>query len=116
MAKVKHSQATHKRKKRLLKKAKGFWGDRGKQYQQAKRTLMKAWVYAYRDRRVKKRTIRQLWITRINAACRQAGITYSQFIKGLKKAKVSLNRKILADLAVKDSPAFKKLIEIAQGR
>ncbi len=115
MAKVKHSVATRKRKKRLLKKAKGYWGDRSKQFQQARRSLMRALVYAYRDRRVKKRTFRRLWISRINAACRACGITYSKFINGLKKAKVSLDRKILADLAVKDSQAFKKLVEIAKG-
>jgi len=115
MAKIKHSVATRRRKKRLLKKAGGFWGDRSKQYQQARRALMHALVYAYRDRRVKKREFRRLWITRINAACRSAGITYSRFIQGLKKAKVSLDRKILADLAVKDTQAFKKLVEIAKG-
>ncbi|MFA5144841.1 MAG: 50S ribosomal protein L20 [Candidatus Omnitrophota bacterium] len=115
MAKVKHSVATRRRKKRVLKKAKGFWGDRSKQYQQAHRTLMHALVYAYRDRRVKKREFRSLWIVRINAACRAAGITYSAFIAGLKKSKVALDRKILADLAVKDSKAFAKLVEIAKG-
>ena len=115
MAKAKHSVATHRRKKRTLKKAKGFWGDRSKQYQQARRALMHALVYAYRDRRVKKRKFRRLWIVRINAACRAAGISYSVFMQGLKKAKVSLDRKILADLAVKDNQAFKKLVEIAKG-
>ncbi len=112
MAKIKHSVATRKRKKRLLKKTKGFWGDRSKQYQQARRALMHALVYAYRDRRVKKREFRRLWISRINAACRAAGTTYSGFMHGLKKAKVGLDRKILADLAVKDNQAFKKLIEM----
>jgi large subunit ribosomal protein L20 len=115
MAKVKHSVATRKRKTRALKKAKGYWGDRSKQYQQARRALMHAMVYAYRDRRIKKREFRRLWISRINAACRQAGLTYSKFMSGLKKAEVGLDRKILADLAVKDSNAFKKLIEIAKG-
>jgi large subunit ribosomal protein L20 len=115
MSKIKHSVATRRRKKRTLKAAKGFWGDRSKQYQQAKRTLMHALVYAYRDRRVKKREFRALWIARINAACRAQEITYSRFINGLKKAKISLDRKILADLAVKDSAAFKKLVEIAKG-
>jgi large subunit ribosomal protein L20 len=115
MAKIKHSVATRKRKKRVLKKAKGYWGDRSKQYQQARRALMHALVYAYRDRRVKKREFRRLWITRLNAACRLEGITYSQFTHGLKKAKINLDRKILADLAVRDSQAFKKLVEIARG-
>ncbi len=110
MAKVKHSVATRKRKKRLLKKAKGFFGDRSKQFQQARRALLHALKYAYRDRRNKKREIRSLWIARINAACRQHGITYSVFINGLKKSKINLDRKILADLAVRDSVAFKKIV------
>lgn len=114
MAKARHSVATRKRKKRLLKKAKGFWGDRSKQYQQARRALMHALVYAYRDRKVKKREFRRLWIARINAACRAAGITYSRFMNGLKKAKINLDRKILADIAVKDSNAFKKLVELVK--
>lgn len=114
MAKARHSVATRKRKKRLLKKAKGFWGDRSKQYQQARRALMHALVYAYRDRKAKKREFRRLWITRINAACRTAGITYSRFMNGLKKAKINLDRKILADIAVKDSNAFKKLVELVK--
>ena len=114
MAKIKHSVATRRRKKRTLKKAKGYWGDRSKQYQQARRTLMHALVYAYRDRRNKKREFRGLWIVRINAACRAAGITYSKFMQGLKKAKIDLDRKVLADLAVRDSQVFKKLVEIAQ--
>ena len=114
MSKVKHSVATRRRKKRLLKEAKGFWGDRSKQFQQARRALMHALVYAYRDRRVKKREFRGLWIARINAACREAGITYSAFINGLKKAKVTLDRKILADIAVRDNKAFKKLVELVK--
>ncbi|MBL7070275.1 MAG: 50S ribosomal protein L20 [Candidatus Omnitrophica bacterium] len=116
MAKIKHSVATRKRKKKLLKKAKGYWGDRSKQYQQARRTLMKAMTYAYRDRKAKKRSARSLWIVRINAACRQAGITYSQLINGLKIAKIQLDRKILADLAVKDAHVFKKLVEAIKGK
>jgi len=114
MSKIKHSVATRRRKKKVLKQAKGFWGDRSKQYRQARRALMHALVYAYRDRRIKKREFRRLWITRINAACRAAGITYSKFINGLKKANINLDRKILADLAVKDNAAFQKLIEIAR--
>ena len=115
MSKIKHSVATRRRKKRTLKKAKGFWGDRSKQYQQAKRALMHALVYAYRDRRVKKRDFRKLWIARINAACRAEGTTYSVFMNGLKKAKVNIDRKILAELAVTETHAFKKLVEIAKG-
>ncbi len=112
MAKAKHSVATRKRKKKVLKQAKGFWGDRSKQYQQAKRVLMHALKYAYRDRHNKKREFRRLWIARINAACRQAGITYSVFMSGLKKSKINLDRKILADLAVRDNPAFNKIVEL----
>ncbi|MCX5706600.1 MAG: 50S ribosomal protein L20 [Candidatus Omnitrophica bacterium] len=112
MAKIKHSVATHRRKKRLLKKAKGFWGDRSKQYQQASRALLHALKYAYRDRRNKKREFRALWIARINAACRELGVSYSVFMNGLKKSKVKLDRKILADLAVRDAHAFKKLVKI----
>jgi len=112
MAKASHSVATRKRKKKVLKQAKGFWGDRSKQYQQAKRTLMHALRYAYRDRRNKKREFRRLWIARINAACREVGITYSVFMSGLKKSKINLDRKILADLAVRDNPAFKKIVEL----
>lgn len=115
MAKVKHSVATHKRKKRTLKDAKGYWGDRSKQYQQARRSLLHALTYAYRDRKTKKREFRRLWIARINAACRNAGITYSSFMNGLSKAKVKLDRKILADLAVNESKVFNKLIELVKG-
>ena len=114
MAKIKHSVATRKRKKKVLKKAKGYWGDRSKQFQQARRALLHAQVYAYRDRKVKKRELRGLWIVRINAACRELGTTYSVFMAGLKKAKVNLDRKILADIAVRDSAAFKKLVELVK--
>jgi len=114
MAKIKHSVATKKRKKRVLKKAKGFWGDRSKQFQQARRTLAKALVYSYRDRKVKKREIRSLWIVRVNAACRELGLTYNKFMNGLKKANISLDRKILADLAVNDPKTFAKLAEFAK--
>ena len=111
MAKAKHSEATKKRKKRVLKQAKGFWGDRSKQFQQARRALMHALVYSYRDRKARKRDFRRLWIARINAACRAEGITYNKFINGLKKSKIELDRKILAELAVNENKAFKKLVE-----
>ena len=114
MTRVKHSPARRKRKKRLLKQAKGYYGDRSKQYQQARRTVARALVYAYRDRRVKKRDFRRLWIARINAACRGAGIKYGQFINGLEKAKISLDRKVLADLAVRDISTFQKLVDITK--
>ncbi|RKY31042.1 MAG: 50S ribosomal protein L20 [Candidatus Omnitrophota bacterium] len=116
MSKVKHSVASKRRKKRLLKRTKGYWGDRSKQYQQARRSLMHALVYAYRDRRNKKREFRRLWINRINAACKSEGISYSSFIHGLKKAKVGLDRKILAEVAATDTKVFKKLVEIAKGK
>jgi len=115
MAKAKHSVATRKRKRKLLKEAKGYWGDRSTQFQQARRARMHAKVYAYRDRKVKKRTMRRLWIVRINAACRLAGTTYSVFMRGLKKANVLVDRKMLADLAVRDAKALQRLIEIAKG-
>jgi len=114
MAKIKHSTATRRRKKRVLKRAKGFFGDRSKQFQQARRALLHALKYAYRDRHNKKREIRALWIARINAAARAEGISYSVFMNGLKKAKINLDRKILADLAVKDSAAFKKIVGLAK--
>lgn len=114
MAKIAHSTATRRRKKRVLKRAKGFFGDRSKQFQQARRALLHALKYAYRDRQVKKREIRALWIARINAAARAEGVSYSVFMNGLKKAKINLDRKILADLAVKDSAAFKKIVGLVK--
>jgi large subunit ribosomal protein L20 len=115
MPRVKHSVSTHRRKKRVLKRAKGQFADRSKQYQQARRSLMHSMVYAYRDRKVNRRTLRSLWIIRINAACRNTGITYSRFIQGLKKAKIDLDRKVLSELAINDPAAFSKLVEIAKG-
>ncbi|MBM3245361.1 MAG: 50S ribosomal protein L20 [Candidatus Omnitrophica bacterium] len=116
MAKIKHSVATRRRKKRTLKEAKGYWGDRSKQYQQARRALMHAEVYAYRDRKNRKREFRALWITRMNALCRELGTTYSKFINGLKKAKIGLDRKILADLAVNDRKTFEKLVDLVKSK
>jgi large subunit ribosomal protein L20 len=115
MAKAKHSAATKKRKKRVLKQAKGFWGRRSTQFQQARRALMHALVYSYRDRKVRKRDFRKLWIARINAACRAEGITYNKFMNGLKKSNIELDRKMLAELAVTENKVFKKLIEKAKG-
>jgi len=116
MAKIKHSVATRRRKKRTLKEAKGYWGDRSKQYQQARRALMHAEVYAYRDRKNRKREFRALWITRMNAPRRELGTTYSKFINGLKKAKIGLDRKILADLAVNDRKTFEKLVDLVKSK
>ena len=115
MAKVRHSAATRRKKKRVLKQAKGFWLDRSKQFQQARRALLHALTYAYRDRKARKRDFRSLWIARINAACRAQGTTYNKFMAGLKKAQVALDRKMIAELAVKNEKVFKKLLEIAKG-
>ena len=115
MARIKHSVSTRRRKRRVLKAAKGFYGDRSRRYRLAKETLARALRYATRDRKVRKREFRSLWIVRINAACRESGLTYSRFISGLKKANVSIDRKMIAEIAVNDSAAFKKLAEIARG-
>ncbi len=115
MPRVKHAAATHRRHKKILKRAKGFWGGRGKLYRRAKETVQRALVYSYRDRRVKKRAFRRLWITHISVACKNQGISYNRFINGLKKAKIELDRKVLADLAVNDPNAFGELAEIAKG-
>lgn len=115
MARVKTNVARRKRVKKVLKRAKGQWGDRSKQYLQAKRSLLHSDVYAYRDRKKRKIEFRQLWIARLNAGAKAAGITYNKFINGLKKAKVALNRKMLAELAVNEPKAFQKLIEVAKG-
>jgi len=114
MVRVRHAVATRKRKKRVLKKAKGQFGHRSKRYKQAKNSVIKGATYAYRDRRVKKREIKNLWVARINAACRENDISYSRFIKGLKEAQVEVNRKMLAELAVSSPSAFKKLIKLAK--
>jgi large subunit ribosomal protein L20 len=98
-----------------MKAAKGNWGDRSRRYRMAKEAVDRARGYATRDRRVKKREVRSLWIVRINAACRQAGTTYSRLISGLHKANVSLDRKIMAEMAVNDNAAFLKLVEISKG-
>ena len=114
MTRATNAVASRKRKKRVLKQAKGQFGHRSKRYQQADRSVTKGMTYAYRDRRVKKRKIRSLWIARINAACRAVGLTYSRFINGLKEAKIEINRQMLAELAVNSPVALKKLIKIVQ--
>ncbi|MCX7926912.1 MAG: 50S ribosomal protein L20 [Candidatus Omnitrophica bacterium] len=111
MTKVKHSQATKRRKKKVLRQAKGFWGDRSKQFQQARRALMHALVYAYRDRKARKRSFRRLWISRINAAVRQEGMSYNKFMSAVKKSGIGLDRKIIAELAVREPAVFKRLFE-----
>ena len=114
MARIKGAMATRKRRKKVLKLAKGYRGARSKQYRIAKQTVMKALAGAYEGRKQKKRQYRRLWTVRINAACRAQGTTYSKFIDGLKKANIVLNRKVLADLAVKDPAAFTALLEKAK--
>lgn len=105
---------SRKRRKKILKHAKGYWGSRSRVYRRAKETLERAWKYAYRDRRQRKRQFRQLWITRINAAIRPYGISYNKFIHGLALADIEVDRKVLADMAIKDPQAFEKLTLIAK--
>lgn len=114
MVRIKHAVSTHKRKKRVLKKTKGQFAQKSRRYQQARRSLARGMVYSYRDRKVKKREIKNIWIIRINAACRESGIMYSRFIKGLSAAKIDINRKMLADLAVNSPEAFDRLVKIAK--
>lgn len=114
MSRVKNSVATRKRRKKILKQAKGFWGRKSKLFKTAKEAVQRALQYAYRDRKVRKRNFRSLWITRINAACRNRNISYSQFIAGMKKANITLNRKMLAYIAIEDSKSFDKIVEEAQ--
>jgi large subunit ribosomal protein L20 len=106
--------ARTKAKRKLFKRAKGYRGGRGRLLRTVKETLIRAGVFAFRDRRVKKRTYRRLWITRINAACRMRGINYSQFINGLLKAKIELNRKSLSEIAITDPAAFDQIVEAAK--
>ncbi|MCX6759047.1 MAG: 50S ribosomal protein L20 [Candidatus Nealsonbacteria bacterium] len=111
MVRVKRGKTAHKRRKHILKYAKGFrWGRKSK-YRLAKDALYHAWEYAYRDRRTKKREFRKLWQTRINAACRKSGISYSKFIASLKKNKIELDRKILSNLVQNYPPIFEKIIQ-----
>lgn len=107
---VKRGRATRKRHKKVLHYAKGYVGSKSKLYKSANQAVMKAWRYAYKHRRQKKRDFRSLWIARINAACREHGVSYSKFINSLNKTNIKLNRKILADLAVRDKDAFKELV------
>ena len=114
MPRVKRGVTARARHKKVLNQAKGFRGRRKNVFRIAKEAVMKAGQYAYRDRRQRKRQFRSLWITRINAAARELGMTYSVFINGLKKAAIDLDRKVLADLAVFDKPAFAKIAEQAK--
>ncbi len=114
MPRVKRGVKARKRRKKVLKQAKGYYGARSKTYRKAAETLARARMFAYRDRRTKKRLIRRLWITRINAAARLHDISYSRLMKGLSKASIQLDRKILADLAVHDAEGFKNIVQIAK--
>jgi len=114
MPRVKRSPATRRRKKKILKSAKGAFGRRKNVYRRAKETVQRALSYQFRDRRVKKREFRQLWTARINAATREHGMSYSSFMSALKKANITLDRKILADLAVNDKHIFAALVEKAR--
>ena len=114
MPRVKRGFKARRRRKKILKAAKGYYGSRSTLYKHAKETVHRAWCYAYRDRRTKKRMFRRLWITRINAAARQNDMSYSQLVGGLSKAGVELDRKVLADMAVFDAPGFTKVAQIAR--
>lgn len=114
MARVKGAMATRKRRKKFLKLAKGYWGAKSKHFKMAKQAVMKSGNYAYIGRKQRKRDFRRLWITRISAACRMNNVNYSTFMNGLKKANINLNRKMLAEIAISDSEAFKSLVEQAK--
>ena len=114
MARVKTAIITRKKHKKVLKRAKGYYGAKSYRFRNAKQAVMKSGMYAYVGRKDKKSNFRKLWIARINAAARQNGLTYSKMISGLKKANVVVNRKMLAELAVSDAEAFAKIAEIAK--
>lgn len=114
MPRVKTGTVRRRRHKKVLKRAKGFWGTRSKTYRNAFQTLLNAATYEFRDRRNKKRDFRRLWIQRINAGSRLHGMKYSHFINGLKLAGIDLNRKVLADIAAREPAAFKALVEASQ--
>ena len=114
MARIKGAMATRKRRNKMLKAAKGYWGAKSKHFKMAKQAVMKSGNYAYIGRKQKKRDFRALWITRISAQARVNGINYSRFMNGLKKAGITLNRKMLSEIAVSDKPAFAALVEKAK--
>lgn len=114
MARVKGAMMTRKRRNKILKMAKGYWGAKSKHFKMANEQVMKSLTYAYVGRKQKKRNFRQLWITRISAACKMNGMNYSTFMNGLKKAGVEINRKMLAELAVNNTAAFTQLVEMAK--
>ncbi len=116
MPRVKRAVTAKKKRRTMLKKAKGYYGGRSRTYKGAKEQVQHSQQYAYRDRRNKKREIRRLWITRINAGARRNGMSYSTFINGLKQAEIELDRKVLADMAVNDPDGFASLVEVAKER
>lgn len=114
MARVKGAMMTRKRRNKTLKLAKGYWGSKSKHFKMAKQAVMKSGNYAYIGRKQNKRNFRQLWITRISAACKMNGINYSTFMNGLKKAGVTLNRKMLSEIAINDAAGFTAIVEKAK--
>ncbi|MBI1952710.1 MAG: 50S ribosomal protein L20 [Candidatus Omnitrophica bacterium] len=114
MARVKHAVSSQKRHRRMVRKAKGYWGKRSKLFRRAKETVNRAMAFATRDRKARKGDFRRLWITRIHAAAQTQGLGYNQLMAGLKAAKIALDRKILADLAVHDEAAFRQLAQTAK--
>src|SRR5680860_769603 len=114
MARIKRSVNAKKKRRKALDEAKGYWGLKGVSYRQAKEQLLKSYTYAYRDRKARKRDFRKLWITRINAGARQHGMSYNQFIHGLKEANIELDRKVLAEMAVNEPQAFAAVVQVAR--
>ena len=114
MARIKRAVNAHKKRRKVFKLAKGYWGSKSKQYRTASEQVRRSLRYAYEGRKMRKRDFRRLWIIRINAAARLSGMSYSTFINGLKKKNIEVNRKMLADLAVNDAEGFAKLVEIAK--
>ena len=114
MARIKRAVNAHKKRRKVLKLAKGYWGAKSKQYRTASEQVRRSLRYAYEGRKMRKRDFRRLWIIRINAAARLNGMSYSTFINGLKKKNIEVNRKMLADLAVNDADAFAQLVKIAK--
>lgn len=114
MARVKGALMTRKRRKSMLKLAKGYWGSKSKHFKMAKQAVMKSGNYAFAGRKQKKRDFRKLWITRISAQCKVEGINYSRFINGLKKSNIELNRKMLSEIAIYDKEAFAALVDTAK--
>lgn len=114
MPRVKRGTKARRRRKKILKMAKGYFGAKSKLYRPANQAVMKSLHYAYRDRRTRKRDFRRLWISRINAAARKDGLSYSRFINGLKKAEIEIDRKMLADMAVRDENSFSELVSVAK--